>query len=86
MRADDDDPAADRPAPGRRPYLVLMSLCVLLIVMAWTWVYRVSTPAAVVMSVLAMPLPPLAAIVANAGRETPQLRRQEQQRRSRHRP
>jgi hypothetical protein len=55
--------------PGRRTYLVLMGTCLLLIVMAWTWVYRISNVAAIVMSAVALVIPPLAAIVANAGRE-----------------
>ena len=71
------------PLPGRRPYVVIMSLCLLLIVMSWTWVYRVSTTAAVIMSAIALPLPPLAAIVANAGRESEQARRAERERRER---
>ncbi len=63
--------------PGRRPYLVLMGTCLFLIAMAWTWVYLVSMTAAIVMSVVALAIPPFAAIVANAGRETPQLREHE---------
>ncbi len=63
-----------RRLPGERPYLVLMGICVFLILMAWTWVYRLSTTAAVIMSAVALAIPPFAAIAANAGRETPQLR------------
>jgi hypothetical protein len=57
--------------PGRRPYLILMGTCLFLIVMAWSWVYLVSDVAAIVMSAVALALPPVAAIVANAGRELP---------------
>jgi hypothetical protein len=46
-----------------------MGSCLLLIVMAWSWVHLVSKVAAVVMSVVALAIPPFAAIVANAGRE-----------------
>ena len=60
--------------PGRRPYLWLMGSCLLLIVMAWTWVYLVSDVAAIVMSAVALAIPPFAAIVANAGRESEELR------------
>ncbi|HVW81692.1 MAG TPA: hypothetical protein VHB69_12220 [Mycobacteriales bacterium] len=56
--------------PGKRPYLVLMGTCLFLIVMAWSWVWLVSTTAAIVMSAVALGIPPLAAIVANGGRES----------------
>ena len=52
----------------RRRYLVLMGLCVILFVSSWTWVRLYSQTAAVVVSVIAMVIPPIAAIVANAGR------------------
>jgi drug/metabolite transporter (DMT)-like permease len=70
------DAAAAIPADGRRPapmpvrrrwYLLLMAVCLLLFVFAWTWVRLYSVTAAVVMSVIASAIPPLAAIVANAG-------------------
>ena len=48
-------------------YFALMGTCLLLVVNAWTWVRLVSVPAAVVMSVVAMVLPPMAAVVANYG-------------------
>jgi type II secretory pathway component PulM len=50
-----------------RAYLVMMGVCVLLIVLAWTLIWRYSVTAAVVMSALALVVPPLAAIVANSG-------------------
>jgi hypothetical protein len=59
----------DRGMPGRRPYFVLMGICLVLIVCAWTWVRLLSTPAAVAMSVVAMAIPPFASMTANAGRE-----------------
>ncbi len=55
--------------PGRLPYYVLMGTCLTLIVLAWTLVRLWSTTAAAVMSLVAMAIPPIAAIVANAGRE-----------------
>ena len=51
----------------QRAYLILMGACVLLIVLAWTLIWRYSVTAAVVMSAVALVVPPLAAIVANSG-------------------
>ncbi len=51
----------------RRAYFALMGGCVLLIVLAWNVVRFWSTTAAVVMSVVAAVLPPVAAIVGNLG-------------------
>lgn len=53
--------------PRERAYLTLMGICVLLIVLAWTLIWRYSTVAAVVMSAVALCIPPVAAIIANAG-------------------
>ena len=50
-----------------RAYLVMMGACVLLIVLAWTLIWRYSVVAAIVMSAVALFLPPVAAIVANSG-------------------
>jgi len=50
-----------------RWYFALMGVCVLLITLAWTVVRLWSTPAAVTMSLVAAVIPPIAAIVANAG-------------------
>ncbi|HEV8528873.1 MAG TPA: hypothetical protein VGS60_15205 [Actinomycetes bacterium] len=52
------------------PYLILMGTCLLLFVLSWTVVRRYSAPAAVAMTIVALAIPPLAAIVANAGRES----------------
>lgn len=51
----------------QRRYFVLMGLCLALIVSAWFVVRFYSTTAAIVMSLLAVPLPPIAAIVGNRG-------------------
>ena len=63
----------ESPAPGdrhrRRLYFAIMVPCLTLIVVAWTIVQFFSTTAAVAMSVVAMVLPPFAAIAANAGRD-----------------
>jgi type II secretory pathway component PulM len=50
-----------------RAYLVMMGACVLLIVLAWTLIWRYSVTAAIVMSAVALVVPPVAAIVANSG-------------------
>jgi hypothetical protein len=53
-----------------RSYFILMATSVTLVVLAW-WVVRLySVTAAIVMSVVAMVIPPIAVIVANAGDES----------------
>lgn len=52
-----------------RWYLTIMGTCIALILLAWIVVAQWSTPLAVVMSVIAAPLPPIAAIVANWGED-----------------
>lgn len=54
---------------ARRAYVAVMGTCVALIVLAWFVVRHVSTTAAIIMSVVAAVLPPIAVIVANSGRE-----------------
>ncbi|MEU8133853.1 DUF3099 domain-containing protein [Streptodolium elevatio] len=49
----------------RRLYFALMGTCLTLFVLAWAVIRFVSVPAAVAMSVVAMVIPPFAAIVAN---------------------
>jgi hypothetical protein len=53
----------------RRSYFVLMGTCVALFLLAGLVVRRYSTTLAVVMAAVALVIPPLAVIVANAGRE-----------------
>jgi Protein of unknown function (DUF3099) len=50
-----------------RAYLVMMGVCVLLIALAWTLIWRYSVVAAITMSAVALVIPPVAAIVANSG-------------------
>lgn len=57
----------DRPS-RRTTYFVLMGTCLLLIVLAWNVVRLWSVTAAVIMSVVAAVIPPVAAILANGGR------------------
>jgi hypothetical protein len=54
-------------ASRRRAYFVLMGTCVVLILLALNLVRLWSTTAAVVMSVVAAVIPPVAAIVGNLG-------------------
>jgi Protein of unknown function (DUF3099) len=54
-------------AARKRAYFVMMGACLLLIVLAWTLIWRFSVTAAVVMSAVALVVPPVAAIVANSG-------------------
>lgn len=53
--------------PRERAYLILMGTCLLLIVLAWTLIWRYSTVAAVAMSAVALVIPPVAVIIGNAG-------------------
>jgi hypothetical protein len=53
----------------RRVYVVLMTIALVLIGLAWNLVRLWSVPAAIVMSVVAALLLPAAVIIANAGRE-----------------
>jgi hypothetical protein len=53
----------------KQGYFALMGLCLTLFILAWTVVRTVSTTWAVIMSVIAVLIPPIAAIVANAGDE-----------------
>lgn len=51
----------------KRAYFAMMGTCLVLIVLAWTLIWRFSVTAAVVMSAVALVVPPAAAIVANSG-------------------
>jgi len=52
-----------------RLYFVLMALCLGLFILAWAVVRLYSVTAAVVMSAVALAIPPIAVIIANAGDE-----------------
>jgi len=69
---DDDGPPNRRGRPlrlstRRRAYFVMMGVCLVLIVLAWMVIWRYSVVAAVVMSAVALVIPPFAAIIANSG-------------------
>ena len=53
--------------PRERAYFVLMGVCLLLIILAWTLIWHYSTVAAVAMSAVALVIPPVAVIIGNAG-------------------
>ena len=52
-----------------RAYFIMMGVCVALFIAAWAVVRLYSTTAAVVMTCVALAIPPIAVIVANAGDE-----------------
>jgi Protein of unknown function (DUF3099) len=51
----------------KRAYFAMMGTCLVLIVLAWTLIWRFSITAAIVMSAVALVIPPFAAVVANSG-------------------
>jgi hypothetical protein len=51
----------------KKAYFWLMGTCIALILLAWNVVRLWSVPAAVIMSVVAAVIPPIAAIVGNRG-------------------
>jgi lipopolysaccharide export LptBFGC system permease protein LptF len=56
------------PQPSRsdkRRYFILMAICIGLFVLSWAVVDRYSTAAAVIISIVALVIPPFAAIIAN---------------------
>ena len=62
-------PQSQRLRRRQRWYFAIMGVCLLLIMLAWNLVRLWSTTAAVVMSVVAAVLPPIAVIVANWGED-----------------
>jgi hypothetical protein len=52
-----------------RAYFIMMGVCLALFIAAWAVVRLYSTTAAVVMTCVALVIPPIAAIVPNAGEE-----------------
>ncbi len=74
--AEPDGPVGQPPSrQDRRLYFVLMTICIGLFVLAWAVVDRYSTVAAIVMSAVALVIPPFAAIAANAASATDRRRR-----------
>lgn len=69
------DDQRDKPGPqpsrgDKRLYFALMTVCIGLLVLSWAVVDRWSTTAAVIISVVALAIPPFAAIIANAASAT----------------
>jgi Flp pilus assembly protein TadB len=62
-------PQSERLRRRQRWYFALMGVCLVLILLAWNLVRLWSTTAAVVMSVVAAVLPPIAVIIANWGED-----------------
>lgn len=60
-----DEAGPEPPRGDKRRYFVLMGICVTLFVLSWAVVDRYSVVAAVIMSAVALVIPPTAAIVAN---------------------
>jgi Protein of unknown function (DUF3099) len=57
------------PPPSRRDkrvYLALMTICIGLFVLSWAVLDRYSRTAAIIVSVVALVIPPFAVIIANA--------------------
>jgi hypothetical protein len=73
---DSQDPGVPQPSPGdKRLYFVLMTICIGLFVISWAVVDRYSVVAAVIISGVALVIPPLAAIVANVASTVDRRRR-----------
>jgi Protein of unknown function (DUF3099) len=66
-----DGPAGPQPSRGdKRIYFVLMAICIGLFVLAWAVLDRYSVTAAVAVSAVALVIPPVAVIIANAASAT----------------
>ena len=69
MPGDGQDRDEAGPQPSRRDkrlYLALMTVCIGLFVLSWAVLDRYSTTAAIIVSVVALVIPPFAVIIANA--------------------
>ena len=65
MESDNQDPGPQPSRRDRRLYLVLMAVCIGLFVLSWAVLDRYSTTAAIVVSAVALVIPPFAVIIAN---------------------
>jgi hypothetical protein len=65
-----DEPGPEPLRTDKRRYFVLMGICLALFVVSWAVVDRYSVLAAVIMSAVALVIPPLAVIVANVASAT----------------
>ena len=63
---DRDEPAGPQPSRrDKRFYLALMTLCIGMFVLSWAVLDRFSSTAAIVVSAVALVIPPFAVIIAN---------------------
>ncbi len=63
---DPHEPVSSPSSRGdKRLYFVLMGICIGLFVISWAVVDRYSVTAAVILSIVALVIPPFAAIIAN---------------------
>jgi len=73
---DPDGPAGPQPTRAdKRWYFVLMATCIGLFVLSWAVIDRYSRLAAVIVSAVALVIPPFAVIVANVASATDRRRR-----------
>jgi len=73
---DPNGPAGPQPSRAdKRWYFGLMATCIGLFVLSWAVIDRYSTPAAIVVSIVALAIPPFAVIVANVASATDRRRR-----------
>ncbi len=73
---DRDEPAGPPPSRAdKRLYFALMTTCITLFVLAWAVLDRYSVTAAVIVSAVALVIPPFAVIIANAASATDRRRR-----------
>lgn len=66
----DGSPAPQPSRRDKRLYFILMAICIGLFVLAWAVLDRYSVTAAVVVSAIALVIPPFAVIIANAASAT----------------
>jgi len=68
---DPDGPAGPQPSRAdKRWYFALMTLCIGMFVLSWAVLDRFSTLAAIIVSAVALVIPPFAVIVANVASAT----------------
>ncbi len=68
---DPDGPAGPQPSRSdKRWYFALMALCIGMFVLSWAVLDRFSTLAAIIVSIVALAIPPFAVIIANVASAT----------------
>ena len=75
MTESGDDPGPQPSRADKRWYFGLMATCIGLFVLSWAVIGRYSTLAAVIVSVIALAIPPFAVIVANVASASDRRRR-----------